>query len=112
MLAVSFRATLFCLLTLGSAGALAQTPIDDVHITPREKTVDVATAGYPSARAGGALLRTSVNLVLVPGSITDGLNRPVVGLDQENFQLFENKKPQQIKHFSSEGGVGWNSARH
>lgn len=68
--------------------------------------MDVATAGYPSAKAGGfaggALLRTSVNLVLVPVSITDGLNRPVLGLDAENFQLFENKKAQQIKHFSSE----------
>jgi Ca-activated chloride channel family protein len=68
--------------------------------------LDVVTAGYPSAKAGGfaggALLRTSVNLVLVPVSITDGLNRPVLGLDAENFQLFENKKAQQIKHFSSE----------
>jgi Ca-activated chloride channel family protein len=26
----------------------------------------------------------------------------VIGLDQENFQLFEGKKPQTIKHFSSE----------
>ena len=106
VLAVSFRANLFCFVTLVSAGVFAQTAIDDVHITPREKTVDVATAGYPSTRAGGfaggVLLRTSANLVLVPVSITDGLNRPVVGLDQENFQLFENKKPQQIKHFSSE----------
>jgi Ca-activated chloride channel family protein len=25
-----------------------------------------------------------------------------MGLDQDNFQLYENKKPQQIKHFSSE----------
>ncbi len=89
VLAVSFRATLFCLLTLVSAGAFAQTAIDDVHITRREKTVDVATTGYPSARAGGfaggALIRTSANLVLVPVSITDGLNRPVLGLECGEF---------------------------
>lgn len=96
MRAVSFRATLSCLLTLVSAETFTQTSINDVHIAPREKTLDVATAAYPSARAGvfagGALLRTSVNLVLVPVSITDGLNRPVLGLDTENFELFENKQ--------------------
>jgi len=43
-----------------------------------------------------------VDLVLVPVTITDSLNRPVIGLDQDNFQLYENKKPQAIKHFSSE----------
>jgi Ca-activated chloride channel family protein len=55
------------------------------------------------ARATPAtLLRTSVDLVLVPVTITDTLNRPVVGLEQGNFQLFDGKKPQEIKHFSGE----------
>jgi Ca-activated chloride channel family protein len=48
------------------------------------------------------VIRTSADLVLVPVTITDGFDRPVMGLDQDNFQLYENKKPQQIKHFSSE----------
>jgi Ca-activated chloride channel family protein len=48
------------------------------------------------------LIRSSVDLVMVPVTITDGLNRPVTGLDQANFQLFENKKPQEIRHFSTE----------
>ena len=48
------------------------------------------------------MLHSRTDLVLVPVSITDGLNRPVVGLGQSNFQLFENKKPQQIKNFSTE----------
>ena len=39
---------------------------------------------------------------LVPVTITDNLNRPVTGLDQDNFQLFEDKKPQEIKNFSDE----------
>jgi Ca-activated chloride channel homolog len=78
--------------------------MDDVHITPREKTVDVARADYGIAASGfsGAVLRTSADLVLVPVNITDDLHRPVVGLDQQNFQLFEGKKPQAIKNFSSE----------
>jgi Ca-activated chloride channel homolog len=41
-------------------------------------------------------------LVLVPVTITDSLNRLVVGLAQDNFQVFDGKRNQQIKHFSSE----------
>jgi len=86
----------------------AQTSLSDVHIAPRENAgqppVTIASAEpSPVARLGpGSLLRTSVDLVLVPVSITDDLHRPVVGLDQQNFQLFEGKKPQEIRNFSSE----------
>jgi Ca-activated chloride channel family protein len=97
---------LFLALVLPGLSAHAQTAIDDVHITPRAKPVDVATTAYatdPAASLGtGSLIRTSVNLVMVPVTITDERYRPVIGLDQENFQLFEGKKAQQIKHFSSE----------
>jgi len=90
--------------------ALAQSAIDDVHvvsgeITPRAATVDVASAAFsPTAvgDAGAGLIRTSVNLVLVPVNVTDNFNRPIVGLNQDNFQLFDGKKPQEIKNFSNE----------
>ena len=49
-----------------------------------------------------SVIRSNVDLVTVPVTITDNLNRPVVGLDQDNFQLFEDKKPQEIRHFSNE----------
>lgn len=62
----------------------------------------MASAAYPDSYTGAGLIRSHVDLVMVPVTITDGLNRPVIGLDQENFQLFENKKPQEIKNFSSE----------
>jgi Ca-activated chloride channel homolog len=74
----------------------SQTSIDDVHVAPRG--VELASA-LPVARA---VIRTSADLVLVPVTITDGFDRPVMGLDQDNFQLYEDKKRQQIKHFSSE----------
>ena len=67
-----------------------------------DNTAALASAEYASPFKGGALIRARSDLVLVAVSITDDLNRPVVGLDQENFQLFENKKPQQIRNFSSE----------
>ncbi|MFZ0815029.1 MAG: VWA domain-containing protein [Candidatus Sulfotelmatobacter sp.] len=48
------------------------------------------------------VLKTSVDLVLVPVTVTDPMQRLVTGLGPDNFEVFENKKPQQIKHFSSE----------
>ncbi|HTS38802.1 MAG TPA: VWA domain-containing protein [Candidatus Solibacter sp.] len=90
------------LLVLTSEIVFAQSSIDEVHITPRGKPVALAAANYDSAFGGASLIRTSVNLVLVPVSITDERNQPVIGLDQDNFQLFENKKPQAIKNFSNE----------
>jgi Ca-activated chloride channel family protein len=43
-----------------------------------------------------------VNLVLLPVTITDVLNRPVAGLEKDNFKVFEGKEPQEIRHFSGE----------
>jgi Ca-activated chloride channel family protein len=48
------------------------------------------------------VLKTEVELVLVPVSVTDPRQRLVSGLTAEIFQLFEGKKPQEIRHFSSE----------
>src|SRR5258708_1000251 len=47
-------------------------------------------------------IRTKVDLVLVPVTVTDPMNRLVTGLDRENFQVFEGKDRQDVRHFSSE----------
>ncbi len=47
-------------------------------------------------------LKVDVGLVLVPVTVTDPMNRLVTGFDKENFQLFEGKDKQEIRHFSSE----------
>jgi Ca-activated chloride channel family protein len=91
---VSCLALLLFLLTFRTT-SYSQTSLNEVHVAPRR--VEVA-----SVLPGRALIRSSAHLVLVPVTITDGLDRPVLGLDQNNFQLYENKKPQAIKHFSSE----------
>jgi Ca-activated chloride channel family protein len=95
----SCHAVLLFLLASAS-GAYSQTAINDVHIVPRTPGIEVATAAT-SPRLSG-LIRTSTDLVMVPVTITDNLNRPVTGLDRDNFQVFENKQPQEIKNFSSE----------
>ncbi|AXC09497.1 von Willebrand factor, type A [Acidisarcina polymorpha] len=64
-------------------------------IAPAEGTA--ALAARPNER-----IRVDVNLVLVPLTVTDPLNRLVTGLDKENFYLYENNGQQTIKTFSSE----------
>jgi len=97
---ISFHLVFCCVFGIGVAGA--QTAIDDVHVIEREKPVTIASAAYSTATAGAGLIKASADLVLVPVTITDDRHRPIVGLDQQNFQIFENKKPQAIKNFSSE----------
>jgi len=88
------------LLLTSASGLYSQTSIDDVHVAPRTSAVELATA-TPGPRVS-PLIRSSADLVTVPVTITDNMNRPVTGLDRENFQLFENKQAQEIKNFSSE----------
>jgi Ca-activated chloride channel family protein len=92
---------------------------DDVHITPREKKKDADTntartaagapggdipnsEGDPSLKTHTKPIMRDVDLVLVPVTITDPMNRLVTGLEKENFQLTDNGKQQEIRHFSSE----------
>jgi Ca-activated chloride channel family protein len=50
----------------------------------------------------GMRIRVDTNLVLVPLTVTDPLDRLVTGLDKENFFIYENNRPENIKSFSSE----------
>jgi len=47
-------------------------------------------------------IRVDVNLVLIPATVTDPLNRLVTGLERDNFFIYENNALQRIKSFSSE----------
>jgi len=95
-------ALLLCLCFV--AGAHAQVSIPDVHITPRiEPPKDDPLKDIdPALRPHEKPMKVDVPLVLVPVTITDPMNRLVTGLDKENFQIFEDKEEQEIRHFSSE----------
>jgi Ca-activated chloride channel family protein len=94
---------------LGTA-AWAQTDVNDVHVqarelekakeTPKSDLITTTTANGLSAHVRP--LKVDVNLVLVPVTITDPMNRLVTGLEKENFQLFEGNAAQEIQTFSSE----------
>jgi Ca-activated chloride channel family protein len=90
------------LLTLPCA---AQSMLDDVNIVAREMAPAVPSTTASLAMVKGTYLhviKQDVSLVLVPVSVTDSTQRLVTGLGRENFQVFEGKKAQEIRHFSSE----------
>ena len=49
-----------------------------------------------------ARIRVDVNLVLVPMTVTDPMNRLVTGLERDNFQVFDNNVGQTIRSFSTD----------
>jgi len=51
---------------------------------------------------GGFTIRTSVDLVVLRATVRDGKGAPVAGLGKDDFQVFEDKVPQQIESFSHE----------
>jgi Ca-activated chloride channel homolog len=101
LLPLTLLLTVVCLLI--PRAAWAQVLNDDVHINPN------APPAPPPGGVIDASLKThtkpykvDVSLVLVPVTITDPMNRLVTGLDKENFNIFEGKEVQEIRHFSSE----------
>jgi len=81
----------------------AQTLPDDIHITPQTGRQSKADSDKdPSLPTGSERMKVNVNLVLLPVTITDFMNRPVIGLEKDNFKVFEGKELQDIRHFSGE----------
>jgi Ca-activated chloride channel family protein len=88
-------------------------PLDTVHVPP--PATSAPAAGAPAgaeapAATGpnalkvrpGARIRLDVDMVLIPVSVTDPMNRLVTGLEKEEFQVFENNGRQKIATFASE----------
>jgi Ca-activated chloride channel homolog len=94
----------------GTLGA-QDNPLDKVHVKP--PGTDAPATGAPTGvdapavtGAGrarpGSLIKMNVDMVLVPVTVTDPMNRLVTGLEKEDFQVFENNGAQGIKSFASE----------
>jgi Ca-activated chloride channel family protein len=97
--------TLVAVAFLVPAAVAQSTSRDDVHITPRKPadapknprdTID------PALKTHTKPIKVDVDLVLVSVTITDPMNRLVTGLEKDNFQVYEDKQAQEIRHFSSE----------
>jgi VWFA-related protein len=48
----------------------------------------------------GANIRVDTTLILVPVTVNDPINRPVSGLEKENFRVFEDSVEQEITQFA------------
>jgi Ca-activated chloride channel family protein len=97
------------------AGAQDQEdPLNKVHVQPPGTSATPETGAPKGAEAPvvtgpaalkarpGAVIRMNVDMVLVPITVTDPMNRLVTGLEQEDFQVFENGGQQKITTFASE----------
>jgi Ca-activated chloride channel family protein len=84
---------------------VGQVSTDDVHVAPRvspDKPPANEAQPDPSLDLHSKPIKKDVDLVLVPVTITDQMDRLVTGLDKDNFRLFEGKEEQEIRHFSTE----------
>ena len=77
---------------------------DQVHITPRKEPDPKPPADLidPALKTHTRPMKVDVDLVLVPVTVTDPMNRLVTGLEKDNFELYEGSDKQQVMHFSSE----------
>jgi hypothetical protein len=80
---------------------LAQTSVDDLHATPVSSAV-VKQSPNSSLTSAVTSFKSKVDLVMVPVGVTDSTNRIVVGLEKQNFEIYENKRLQSINTCSSE----------
>jgi Ca-activated chloride channel homolog len=107
LFAVSSLSLLITVLMVPGAADAQEDPLSTVHVQPPppEPSKEPAPAEGPSAlksTRAGEKIRVNVNLVLVPLTVTDPMDRLVTGLEKENFFIYENNHMETIKSFSTE----------
>ncbi len=76
-----------------AAAALARA---QVSVAPRPRPP------VPQEQSPKPNIRVETSLVLIPVSVNDPLNRPVTGLEKENFRVFDDRIEQTITQFAME----------
>jgi Ca-activated chloride channel family protein len=89
--------SLYALAVAGVGAAALLTLNAQVAIEPRAKP-----APQMQTESSRANLRVDTTLVLVPVTVTDAENRPVTGLEKDNFRVLEDRVPQAITQFAME----------
>jgi VWFA-related protein len=94
----------FAILCLGAFCAAGQ----EAQPSPNPATTPAAQASSPPASESTSgdevtTFKVKVNMVLVRAVVRDAHGNAVGGLHQEDFELFDNGKPQAIRQFAIEG---------
>ena len=106
--AVFLIALAWLVLAVPQITAAQSSDVDNVHISPpaaepaNPGKLSEQTALVDTVQTHAPTIKSKVDLVLVPVTVTDPMNRLVTGLDKENFEVFEGKDQQEVKHFSAE----------
>jgi Ca-activated chloride channel homolog len=96
-LVLSFLLTLAWAALSTASNVWAQSS-DEVHIAPRPQAPSAEGVDSEPMKP----MRVDVNLVLVPVTVTDPMNRPVLTLQQQDFALYEGGTQQKVLYFSHE----------
>ena len=82
-------------------------PLNQVHVVPPAPPASATKADPSIPLTPGATLRSGIqfrvdtNLVLVPLTVTDPMDRLVTGLEKQNFAIFEDNRTESIRTFAS-----------
>ena len=94
---------------LSALPALGQEdPLNQVHVVPPAPPATATKADPSIPLTPGATLRSGIqfrvdtNLVLVPLTVTDPMDRLVTGLEKQNFSIFEDNHTEAIRTFASD----------
>jgi Ca-activated chloride channel family protein len=91
------------MVSFGVSFLRAQSSLNEIHVVPRAEVSQFSAPAltlpnYDSVKP----IKVNVNLVLVPVTVTDPMDRAVTGLDREDFEIIDGKASQEIKHFSKQ----------
>lgn len=82
--------------------AQSQSSEDQVHLVPRKEAGAAPADGQSTAHNRAGTMRVATDLVLIPVTVNDAMNHPIMSLGQQNFQLYEAGEQQKIRYFSTE----------
>jgi Ca-activated chloride channel homolog len=103
-------------LAMSLFGALARAqddPLNKVHVQPNSGATPSAaepagTEAAPDTGSAalhihpGSFIRLNTDMVLVPVTVTDPMNRLVTGLEKNDFEVYDNNNQQKIASFASD----------
>ena len=103
--ASAYRSILVCtfFLAIAVSTGSGQSEILAIQRMVREPASDEGSVGADRSKYDDSQrLKANADLVLVPVTVTDQRDRIVVGLEKDNFRIYDEREPQIIRHISTD----------